>query len=353
MRKVNSLARAPKFTVHLIPRSNRNERRIGLLNIARAMSIMSVLSLGASMASLSLMGIAQTKPAAPAPKPQSRPKPTISSSPIRRIDFRNFDYEFHNCPQSGQTSSIHLRSGVYVSNPGAAEEVTYAIPDGKESIVYGAVVTPENEEAIVTVTCKTKTSPLVSSEYFVISVQGNSPTLIGSITEQRLFKDFRGGYPEFILMRTAKVGTRMGRISFGYYAGRDLCCEDVGADVSYRWTNGSFVSDGMGIGSTYGLENNTDSDISGKVIRRPADKIEIQNDSGTFLLSRTNYMAPAEFANYEVDLWKSVWLHSLRGQAIKGVDCLPVVHFPNQPATRLLEGEKEISCYRIELIPSD
>jgi hypothetical protein len=83
--------------------------------------------------------------------------------------------------------------------------------------------------------------------------------------------------------------------------------------------------------------------------------MEIQNDSGKALVSRMNYLGPPAFMNYEKNLWEDTLRRSVRGQNILGIDCHPVVYFPNEPnqpkPPQLSDGEKEIQCYRVELIP--
>ena len=311
------------------------------------MNILSTIAVYASMAFVSLICAAQGKPA---PKPQASPRTQTSSSPIKGVDFLNFDYVFHNCPQSGKTKSIHLANGTYTANSGSDAETVYAIPHSPESIHYGPILGPADEQAIVTVTCKTKSSPLASSEFFVFSTQGNRPTLVGSITEEMIFKDARQNYPEFILFNVANIETLMGRIAIGYSAGKDLCCHENGVSVNYRWNNGAFVSDGTALGGKASLSQLT---ISGKILRTIQDsnqnEVEIQSGTGRVLVSRLNFMGPPEWASYEKTLWEKVLRESVRGQAITGVDCSPAVHSPNQPSPP--EGDAEVACYRIELMP--
>ena len=287
----------------------------------RRFNTLGTIAVHASMALVSLICTAQGKPA---PKPPASSRIQTNSSPIKGVDFLNFDYVFHNCPQSGKTKSIHLANGTYTANSGSDAETVYAIPHSSNSIHYGPILGPADEQAIVTVTCKTKSSPLASSEFFVFSTQGDRPTLVGSITEEMIFKDARQNYPEFILFNVAKIETLMGKIIIGYSAGKNLCCHENGVSVDYRWNNGAFVSDGTALGGKASLSQLT---ISGKILRTIQDsnqsEVEIQSGTGRVLVSRLNFMGPPEWTSYEKSLWEKVLRESVRGQAITGVDCYP------------------------------
>jgi hypothetical protein len=289
--------------------------------------------------------------------PKAAPQPVLHEnlpSPIRRVDFRNFDYVTDACSEVGTREKIHVTNGRFTYHKGQPDEAYFTIPNTKTAIVYAPFFDPSSEEAVVTARCGMENSTGFSSEYFFFSFDGDSVQQIGHLTEQMLARNAKRSYPDYLIFEGEGVSVDFGIIAISFSAGKARCCQDKDVTQFCDWRNGQLVCGGVSIGAlgSSSIKRPDGPSISGKVLQRydmfDYQAIEIESGSGKLLL-RPIYPAAAEPFIRPLKMgWNSTAKRIPIGGTIVGKDCSI---YPTSIATSkiaLSEGAKEAFCHRLE-----
>jgi len=181
--------------------------------------------------------------------------PIDPNSPIRHIDFRNFDYPASACSLVGAHGFIRVINGKYTYHAGKPDEASFTIPNSKNAIVYGNFLSDGTEQALVSSSCGMELSTQSSSEYFLYTIENGSPHLASRLRLSELALDARRFYPNFNIFQGSVMGAENGKVTFGFSAGTARCCQDHAIMLTYTWKNGLPVVFGGSLSDISALNN--------------------------------------------------------------------------------------------------
>jgi len=158
---------------------------------------------------------------------------------IRKIDFTNFIYQPAYCSRmfakDGMPRSVAVKGGEFKT-----EQVYLDV--SKDDLLYGDLTGDGVEKAIVPVTCGNIGANDYLTEVMVFGWIGAKPSLLGTLDNGRLERDYARYHPKTILWPLLKVAAVEDRtLVIKGAADGPHCCPRYDVAFRYRWNGRGFV----------------------------------------------------------------------------------------------------------------